>query len=48
MDEAVHPTVTEIDGNVMDSRCVDDAEVLGASGRKCTWSAAMPKLDTKA
>jgi hypothetical protein len=44
----VLPTVTEIDGNVMDARCVKNAEFFRTSRWKSARSAAMAKLDTKA
>ena len=47
MDEPVCATITEINGDVMDSRCVENAEFFRASGWEWTWSTAMPKLDTK-
>lgn len=47
MDEPVHPTVTEIDRNVMNSRCVENTEVCRTRGWKRTWRAAVPELDTE-
>ena len=48
VDAPVHPTVTEIDGDGMDTRCVNDAKGFMTRRRKRAWSATMPKLDTKA
>lgn len=47
VDDPVRPTVTEIDGEVMDSGCVEYAESGGTYRWKRTWSAPMPELDTE-
>jgi hypothetical protein len=47
MNEPIHPTVTKIHRDVMDSGCVEDAEVFRTSRQKRAWSTAVPKLDMK-
>ena len=47
MDEPIRPTVAEIDRNVMNSGCVENAEVCRTEGQKRAWCTAMPELDTE-
>jgi len=47
MDESIHLTFTEVDRDVMNTGCVEDAELPWASGWKRTWGTTMPKLDVK-
>jgi hypothetical protein len=47
MNGPVRPTVTEVDGDIMDFGCVEDAEVSRTGGWKRTRSTAVPQLDTK-
>lgn len=47
MDDPVRTTVTEIDRNIMDSRCVEDAEVCRTRGRKRARRTTVPELDTE-
>jgi len=47
MDDPVRPTVTEVDSDVMNSGCVENAEVSRTGGWKRTRSTAVPQLDTK-
>lgn len=47
VDDPIRPTATEIDGDVMDIRCVKDAKVFRTNRWERAWSTAMSKLDTK-
>jgi hypothetical protein len=47
MDDPVRLTVTEVDSDVMNSGCVENAEVSRTGGWKRTRSTAVPQLDTK-
>jgi hypothetical protein len=47
VDDPIRPTATEIDGNVMDTRCVKDAKVFRTNRWERARSTAMSKLDTK-